>query len=63
MCIRDSSLTQDGVKKAERYFNLENLADPENLAIQHHINNALKANYNMHLDKDYVIKDLSLIHI
>jgi preprotein translocase subunit SecA len=51
------SLTQDGVKKAERYFNLENLADPENLEIQHHINNALKANYNMHLDKDYVVKD------
>ena len=51
------SLTQDGVKKAERYFNLENLADPENLEIQHHVNNALKANYNMHLDKDYVVKD------
>ena len=55
------SLTQDGVKKAERYFNLENLSDPENLAIQHHINNALKANYNMHLDKDYVIKDGEII--
>ena len=55
------SLTQDGVKKAERYFNLENLADPENLAIQHHINNALKANYNMHLDKDYVIKDGEIV--
>ncbi len=55
------SLTQDGVKKAERYFNLENLADPENLEIQHHINNALKANYNMHLDKDYVVKDGEVI--
>ena len=55
------SLTQDGVKKAERYFNLENLADPENLAIQHHINNALKANYNMSLDKDYVIKDGEIV--
>ncbi len=50
-------LTQDGVKKAEKFFNLENLSDPENLEIQHHINNALKANYNMHLDKDYVVSD------
>ncbi len=51
------SLTQEGVKKAERYFNIENLADPDNMEIQHHINNALKANYNMFLDKDYVVKD------
>ncbi len=50
------TLTHEGVKKAERYFNLENLADPENLEIQHHINNALKANYNMHIDKDYVVQ-------
>ncbi|MDR3238896.1 MAG: SEC-C domain-containing protein, partial [Clostridiales bacterium] len=48
------SLTQEGVKKAERYFAVQNLSDPENLDLQHHINNALKANYNMHLDKDYV---------
>lgn len=54
---KTSTLTQEGVKKAEKYFNLENLADPENLEIQHHINNALKANNNMHLDKDYVIND------
>lgn len=52
---KTSTLTQEGVKKAERYFNLENLADPENMEIQHHINNALKANNNMHLDQDYVI--------
>ncbi len=50
-------LTQDGVKKAEKFFNVENLSDPENLELQHHINNALKANYNMHLDKDYVVND------
>ncbi len=55
------SLTQEGVHKAERYFALENLADPENLEIQHHINNALKANFNMHLDKDYVIKDEEVV--
>ncbi len=51
------SLTQEGVKKAERYFNIDNLADPDNMEIQHHINNALKANYNMFADKDYVVKD------
>ncbi|MCI1931628.1 MAG: preprotein translocase subunit SecA [Clostridia bacterium] len=51
------NLTQQGVEKAERFFKLENLSDPENLEILHHINNALKANYQMALDKDYVIKD------
>ena len=50
-------LTQDGVKKAEKFFSIENLSDPENLEIQHHINNALRANYNMHIDKDYVVQD------
>ena len=51
------SLTQEGVAKAEKFFNLENFSDPDNLEIQHHVNNALKANYNMHIDKDYVVKD------
>ncbi len=55
------SLTQEGIVKAERFFALENLADPENLEIQHHINNALKANYNMHLDKDYVIQNEEIV--
>jgi len=55
------SLTQEGVKKAERYFNVENLADPDNMEILHHINNALKANYNMFEDKDYVVKDGEII--
>lgn len=55
------SLTQEGVAKAEKFFNLENLSDPENLDIQHHINNALKANYNMFLDKDYVINDGEIV--
>ena len=44
-------LTQQGVQKAEKFFSLENLSDPENLEIQHHINNALKANYSMHKDQ------------
>ncbi len=60
---KTSTLTQEGVKKAESYFGLENLADPENMDIQHHINNALKANNNMHLDKDYVINSKNEIII
>jgi len=55
------SLTQEGNKKAEQYFSVENLSDPSNLEIQHHINNALKANYNMHLDKDYVVQDGEIV--
>ncbi|MDR0273486.1 MAG: preprotein translocase subunit SecA [Clostridiales bacterium] len=51
------TLTSDGVKKAERYFAVENLSDPENIEIQHFINNALKANYNMHRDINYVNKE------
>ncbi len=55
------TLTQEGVKKAERFFGLDNLSDPENLEIQHHINNALKANFNMHLDKDYVVAEDEIV--
>lgn len=51
------TLTQEGVKKAEKFFTLENFSDPENLEIQHHVNNGLKANYNMHRDKDYVVQE------
>ncbi|MDR1533357.1 MAG: preprotein translocase subunit SecA [Clostridiales bacterium] len=58
---KNVSLTQAGVKKAEQFFVIENLADPEHLEIQHHINNALKANYNMHRDKDYVVKDNEVV--
>ncbi|WP_304509976.1 preprotein translocase subunit SecA [Anaerotignum sp.] len=54
-------LTQEGVEKAEKFFSVENLSDPENLELQHHINNALKANYNMHLDKDYVIAEGEIV--
>ena len=50
-------LTQQGVQKAEKFFSLENLSDPENLEIQHHINNALKANYSMHKDQNYVVQN------
>jgi len=55
------TLTQEGVTKAERFFAIENLSDADNLEIQHHINNALRANYNMHLDQDYVVKDNEII--
>ena len=54
-------LTQEGVIKAERFFAVDNLSDPDNMEIQHHINNALRANYNMHLDQDYVVKDNEII--
>ncbi|MCD8237971.1 MAG: preprotein translocase subunit SecA [Clostridiales bacterium] len=55
------SLTQEGVVKAERYFAIKNLSDPENMELQHYINNALKANYNMTLDQDYVVKDGEIV--
>ncbi|MBQ3567649.1 MAG: preprotein translocase subunit SecA, partial [Anaerotignum sp.] len=56
-------LTQEGVEKAEKFFSVDNLSDPENLELQHHINNALKANYNMHLDKDYVVHEGEIVII
>ncbi len=51
------NLTAEGVKKVEEFFHIENLADPENLEIQHNIILALRANYLMFRDKDYVVKD------
>lgn len=54
---RTATLTRAGVKKAEAYFHLENLMDAENMTIQHHINQAIKANGVMRRDIDYVVKD------
>ena len=51
------NLTEQGIKKVERFFHLENLADPENLEIQHCVNLSLRAHALMHRDKDYVVKD------
>ena len=51
------NLTAQGVSKVERYFHLENLADPENLEIQHNIILALRANNLMTRDHDYIVKD------
>ena len=50
-------LTDKGIKNAEAYFKLENYADPENMEIQHHVVQALKANYMMKMDKDYIVRD------
>ena len=51
------NLTEAGVKKVEEFFHIENLADPQNLEIQHNIILALRANNLMFRDKDYVVKD------
>nr|WP_317282975.1 preprotein translocase subunit SecA [uncultured Sellimonas sp.] len=51
------NLTEDGVKKVEKFFHIDNLADPENLEIQHNIILALRAHNLMFRDKDYVVKD------
>ena len=54
---KNVSLTEDGVKKVEKFFHIENLADTENLEIQHNIILALRAHNLMHIDHDYVVKD------
>ena len=51
------ALTDQGIQKAEKYFNLKNLYDPDNTALTHHLDQALRANYIMLKDKDYVVSD------
>ena len=51
------NLTAEGIKKVEKFFQIENLADPENLEIQHNVILALRAHNLMHRDQDYVVKD------
>ena len=51
------NLTAQGIKKVEKFFQIENLADPENLEIQHNVNLALRAHNLMHRDQDYVVKE------
>ena len=58
---RTATLTQVGVKKAEKFFNIENLTDPDNLEIQHHVNQAIKAHSVMKRDVNYVVKDDQVI--
>ena len=58
---RTVSLTAEGISKAEKFFGVENLADPENATLSHHINQAMKARGIMKKDIDYVIKDGQII--
>ena len=55
------TLTKNGIKKAEAYFNVENLMDADNMTLQHHINQAIRAHGIMHRDIDYVVKDDQVI--
>jgi preprotein translocase subunit SecA len=58
---RTATLTASGIKKAEQFFGIENLADAENTTISHHVNQALKARGVMKRDIDYVVKDGQVI--
>ncbi|MCC8136605.1 MAG: preprotein translocase subunit SecA [Clostridiales bacterium] len=51
------TLTQEGIEKVEKFFKIDNFSDPENLEIQHNVDLALRANYLMFRDQDYVVKD------
>ncbi len=59
--LKTCSLTERGVKRAEEYFGIDNLTDPDNINIQHHVNQAIKAWGIMHRDQDYVVKDGEVI--
>ncbi len=58
---KNATLTQVGVKKAEKFFNLDNLTDPDNITIQHHVNQAIKAHGCMKNEVNYVVKDGEVI--
>lgn len=58
---KTATITRSGVKKAEKYFNVDNLMDLDNMTLLHHINQALKAHGVMHVDIDYVVKDGEVI--
>ncbi len=58
---KTATITRAGVKKAEEYFGIENLMDPDNITLLHHVNQALKAHGIMHADIDYVVKDGEVI--
>ncbi len=58
---KTATLTPEGVKKVEAAFGIENLTDPENATISHHVNQAIKANGIMKRDRDYVVKDGQVI--
>ena len=54
---KTSVLTANGISKAEKFFNIDNLSDPDNFDLQHYINNALKANGNFKKDQQYIVQD------
>jgi preprotein translocase subunit SecA len=54
-------LTKHGIKKAEEYFGIDNLSDPENTELNHHVNNAIKALGVKQKDVDYVVKDDQIV--
>ena len=58
---KTSVLTKRGIERAEKFFNLENYGAPENAEIAHHINQAIRAHGNYHIDEDYVVKDGEVI--
>ena len=58
---KTATLLKSGIEKAEHAFNVENLSDPENMTLSHHINQALKAHGTMLRDRDYVVKDGEVI--
>ncbi len=57
----EGSESRNGVSKAERYFGIENLSDPQNIEISHHVNQAIRANFLMRRDVDYIVKDGEVI--
>ena len=58
---KTATITPRGVTKAEKYFNVQNLTDPENTTLMHHINQAIKAHGCMHQDVDYVVRDGQIV--
>ncbi|MBR4002866.1 MAG: preprotein translocase subunit SecA [Clostridia bacterium] len=59
--LKQIRLTDDGITKAERFFKVDNLSDINNIELNHHINNALKANFIMKRDNNYIVKDDEII--
>ena len=58
---KSATMTPRGVEKAEKFFGIDNLTDPENATLYHHVNQAIKAYGTMHRDEDYVVKDGQII--
>ena len=58
---RTAVLTRHGIEKAEKFFNIQNLSDPENTSIYHHVNTAIKAHGVMKNDVDYIVKDGNVV--